>query len=1004
MQNRLSPRRVQILMRVGFALACLCTITALGATEAPALAPTELPGLRWTNAFFPGTTYLDAVPRPDELLGFPLAQRATSALEIERCLKAWAGAAADRARLVEYARTYENRPLYYLIITSPRNLARLDEIQAGYAKLGDPRRLAESEAHSLIETLPPVAWLAYTIHGDETEGSDAALAMIYHLLAAKDPPVAQMLDDMIVIVDPLMNPDGRDRFVKMITENRGTTPNVDDRSLVHDGYWPFGRGNHYLFDLNRDWLAGVHPESRGRIREVGRWCPVLFVDGHGMGAQETRLFSPPREPVNPNMPQGRMAWEKIFARAQADALDRQPLSYYTGEWNEEWYPGYSDAWASYRGVVGILYEQARVAEDGVRRPEGRILSYRESVLHHVIGSMADLRTLHKNRQAIVAQFCETRRLAVAPQGPYAERTFAILPTANQSRRRALIDLLRSQGFEAFETIRECRVSHATNQLGRECPNLTLPAGTLLIPNRQPLAHLLAAMFEFDPRLSAKALEKERNDLLGKGESGIYDTTSWNITMMFDLEAVTLAGLPTVGMKSLPELPNAAGGITGPAERPIAYVFDGDDDHSVAVAARLMERGIQVRVADKPFAFDRHSFARGSVLVMALDNRDRANDLRRQVEQTSIELALPATAIASGWGDGDLPDIGGRHFLRLEPPRLALLGRGGFSSGDYGATWFVLDHHLAIRHSNVEEGSRTDWSRYNVIVIPERGGAPLPEGLMASLKDWVRNGGTLIAVGSGALPFINEKAEFSKVRTLPDVLGKLDEYELSVWREWMGRTSTAPPADQLWSHQASTDLKYPWQFVEGARPDEKELKKRDAWQRLFMPQGAFIASRVNTNHWLTFGGNDCFPALVGRQAVLMAAEGIDVPIRYGLFVPSSLRDGLTNTTAASSVPEDGRADNARKSVADKKKEPARIGWVANPPGYDLELRMSGLLWPEAAHRIAHGAYLTRESLGRGQIIIFATPPNFRASTRGAMRLFLNAVVYGPGCGAAQPIRP
>jgi hypothetical protein len=83
---------------------------------------------------------------------------------------------------------------------------------------------------------------------------------------------------------------------------------------------------------------------------------------------------------------------------------------------------------------------------------------------------------------------------------------------------------------------------------------------------------------------------------------------------------------------------------------------------------------------------------------------------------------------------------------------------------------------------------------------------------------------------------------------------------------------------------------------------------------------------------------------------------------------------------------------------------RAGWLALPDEQGLDLRMSGLLWPEAAQRMAHGAYLVRETVGDGQIILFAAPPSFRGATLGTMRLLANALVYGPGFGSSQAIRP
>jgi hypothetical protein len=976
----------------------LLTAFAAGA----AWPPTAVAGLSYTNDFFPGVTYRAEVPSPERLLGFPLAQRAATAGEIEGCLRAWASAAPDRTRLVEYARSHENRPLCYMVVTAPRNLDRREEIQAALARLGDPRRTSGAEAQELIATLPAVAWLGYTIHGDETEGSDAALAVLYYLIAGTDPQGERLREKLVIILDPLMNPDGRDRFLKMVAENRGTAPNLDDQSLLHGGYWPWGRGNHYLFDLNRDWIWGVHPETRGRIREVAKWNPVLFVDAHGMGAQETHLFSPPREPINPNMPSGRERLGTLFLRDQAGAFDRHGLVYYHGEWHEEWYPGYSDAWCSYRGALGILYEQARIAEDGVRRPEGRILTYRESVHHHVIGNLANLASLEANSRSVLEHFYRTRQEAVDPQGRYGRRTFALLPTANRSRMRSLIELLDLQGFEVFVSPEGFVAPTATDALGRELQEIPIPAGTVLVPNCQPLGHLLAAMLEFDPRMSASTLEEERQELLRKGRSRLYDHTAWNVTMMYGLEALTLPMAMPASARPYAAPGEDRSAVARSPEVPVAYVLDGADDRSVTAAARLLERGVQVRVAEKAFRFEDHAFARGSVVVTALDNRDRATDLRRLVAEAAQELGLTAVPVGSGLGPGDLPDLGGRYFRHLEPPRIALLSRGGVNLGDFGCLWFTLDHDLGIRHSQVEERESLDLRRYNVLILPDRGGG-LPSGLMTSLKEWVRAGGTLVAVANAAAAVATEKAEFSKVRPLPEVLGKLGDYELTILREWLGRSGDVPAADRLWAHLADPALRYPWQAVDGAHPEEKELKKRDAWQNLFMPQGALLASRVDTNHWLSFGCGEMLPILVGRQPILMAADDVEAPIRYGLLTATNPA-AVTRPAADPAPAPSASALSTEAGDKKEKKEPPRVGWSALPPGAQMHLRMSGLLWPEASHRLANAACVTREAYGRGQIILFATPPTTRAATRGTARVLLNAVVYGPGCGTARRIEP
>lgn len=977
-------------------LAILLLLVGLSATAA--LPPNPLPGLRYTDEFFPGTSYRADVPSLQDLLGFPAAERAATSEQIRHCLHAWTNAAPDRTRLVEYARSHEGRPLHYLVITSPGNLSRLEAIREDVERLGDPRITTAAEAEELIGRLPAVVWLAGTIHGDETEGSDAMLTVIHHLLAADEASVSRMLEEMVVIIDPLMNPDGRDRFLTMVAEHRGTAPNVDDQSLLHTGYWPRGRGNHYLFDLNRDWLFAVHPESRGRIREVGRWNPLLFVDAHGMGSQDTHLFSPAREPINPNVSPARRHWGPIFAQDQARAFDQHGLVYYTGEWNEEWYPGYSDSWAAYRGVLGILYEQARVAADGVRRPEGRILSYRESVLHHVIGAMANLRTAQAHARELLADYRANRVQALDPAGRYGHRTFAILPTPNGSRLRDFVDLLRLQGFELHQAARDITVASAVDGLGRESKGLTLPAGTLLVANRQPLAALLAAFLEFDPRMSDVALAEERQELLRTGDSRLYDTTAWNLTQMFGLPAFTLpTDLPEGSIPYAPP-PPAPGGILPSERSPVAWVVNGADDASVTLAARLLERGVQVRAATRPFAFDGREFARGSLVITRLDNRVLAGDLEATVDAAAKECAMTAYPAVSGLGPGDLPDLGGGYFERLEPLRIATFSRGGVAATDYGSIWHTLDHRLGIRHTQLNGDGGGDLARYNVLIVPS--GLDGMDDRRPALREWVEAGGTLIVSSGSTGALTAESAHFSRVRSLPDVLDRLPEFELTVLREWQGRTGGLPSLEQVWAHQPPDRLTYPWEQAGGAYPEEKELKKRDAWQQLFMPSGAILAGRIDTNHWLTAGCPEPLPLLAFRGAVLMAAGGVEAPIRYGLLSPGT-RTAPTETRPASGA--DQTATNDEKG----KKEPSgasRVGWASLPSGTQMHLRMSGLVWPEATYRLAHSAWVTRERLGRGQVILFASPPTFRSGARGAMRVFLNAVVLGPGLGTRPPMRP
>ena len=945
---------------------------AVAQTPYPAPQPSPLAGLEYADSIYPaGADHDGAIPTPESQLGFAVGRRTATSAQILAYAQAIA-ASSERVKLVEYARSYEGRPLVYLAISSPANLARSEEIKLGMAALADPRGLATARRAELVENLPAVAWLAYSIHGNESSGADAALALIHHLAADRSDATRRLLDELVVIVDPNMNPDGRERFVKSLAEARGAQPSVDDQSVLHTGYWPYGRGNHYLFDLNRDSIYARHPETRGRIREVTAWRPLLFVDAHEMGAQDTFLFSPAREPHNPHLPPYRLTAGQVFADDQARAFDRYGYPYYSGEWHEDWYPGYTDAWASLRGALGILYEQARIAEDGVQR-HANLLTYRQAVHHQLISSIANLETLRRERKSMLDGFAVDRAAVSSARGPYANRSFVILPTANQGRLLDLLDLVRTQGFEAHRLTRSLRVATAVDQFGRELRNQELPQGSIVLRNRQPEARLLAAMFEFDPRMSDAAVAKEREQVLKHGRSTIYDTTGWNISMMFGLPALTVpqhleAGLEPVGLEHAP----APAPLPQADERFIALAVSGADDRALAFAGRMMERGYFVRANLEPSKLDGHALPVGSIVLTRNDNRTR-DDWQAEAREVAGQLGIALHAVTHGRAPGELADLGGRHWRLLAKPNIALLSRGRTNMLDFGATWYLLDHRLGIRHSHLDENriDAFDLRRYNVIYLPERWGrADLPAALLTALGDWVRSGGTLIAVGGSARAIMGGESPLAQTRPIEAVIGEeLPPYQDAILREWQAGQAL-PAAADIWGHTAAPDGKYPWS--DATEPAKPETRKRvDAWQALFMPSGALVGTRVDTTHWLAAGTGPELPVLYSNSPVLMAAPPVEAPFRIGVYRRGDAEGGLLN-------------------------------WAPVPEQHELQVRMAGLLWPEARARIASSAWVTREAVGRGQIILFAHAPAFRAAQLGAARVLENAMILGPGMGASQPV--
>ena len=909
--------------------------------------------------------YIDSVDHPNEFLDFDYAIRVASPEQITSALKSWANQ-SDRLKVIEYARSHENRPLHAVFISSPENLKNLNSIKDKISQLADARITNDRKAKTLINELPAVAWMAYSIHGNETSGADAALGVIYHLIASKDDDILELLDDMVIIVDPVMNPDGRARFAKNLEQYRGTAPNYDDQSLIHTGDWPYGRTNHYYFDLNRDWVYLTQPETQGRVALINEWKPQILVDAHEMGAQDTFMTGPAREPINKNVDYDLIKWGNVFAKDQGNEFDRRNWRFYTGEWHEDLYPGYS-FYVAFRGTLGILYEQSRMAEDGVRRPEGTIQSYKESVHHQFVSTMINLDTLKNNSKSMYEDYWDGRKYNVSSNSKYSNRSYVVLANDNNGRINALAEKLKAQDIEIYKNNKPINVSNALKQNGVTINEYTIPTGSMIIPNNQPEAPLVSAILEFDAEIDDEVLIVEKQKRIKNGSSIMYDTTAFNFTMMFGLPAITVPQDLKDNLTKWTPSPESLE-INQDA---VIWAVDGKDDRSVAFAARLLEQNVQVRIIDKNSTLSGHDLSRGSIAVIAMDNPSY-NNLHKTIKTVATDLDISVVSIESGFGPKELPDWGGRHFRLLKKPQIAILSHSGFSSYDVGVSWWSLDHHLGIRHSQLNSSltGYGDLRRYNTIILPS-GNPDLSDYAKNMLMDWVKQGGTLIANNRSTRTIISNDG-MGSVKSLNTTFDKSKTYNIDLMREIYSLEDNIDISDAN-DNKVDTEITYPWETSDVTYTKE-QLEMRDKWQSTLMPSGAIVSARADSENWLTFGADDVVPVLYGNYPILMTGGNSTAALRIGELILN--KDSKTKT----------------------------INWSQIPSGYDLNVRMSGLVWPEASQRIANSAYLTREKIGKGQIILFSGEPNFRGSARGTNRLWLNAVVYGSGLGTNLLINP
>lgn len=307
----------------------------------------------------PGTRYDPDIPTLEEVAGHDFGEVITPPDDVIRYFEALAAAAPERTRLIRYAESWEGRPLVVLVIGSPERMARLDDVKADLARLADPRGLSDDEAEALLSDLPVVTALMHSIHGNEISPAGAAMAEAYHLLAATgDADIHLILSESLVLIDPLENPDGRNRFVYQNQVAQARWPNEEAMSAEHDEPWPGGRGNHYLFDLNRDLFIQSQPETRGKVDVLLEFRPQIVADLHEMGGDATYFFPPTAPPSNPWYGERQIALMDVFGSAIAARFDERGFAYFNREVYDLFYPGYVDMWPMGYGALGMTYEQA----------------------------------------------------------------------------------------------------------------------------------------------------------------------------------------------------------------------------------------------------------------------------------------------------------------------------------------------------------------------------------------------------------------------------------------------------------------------------------------------------------------------------------------------------------------------------------------------------------------------------------------------------------------------
>jgi len=706
--------KLEIVFRFAFALSAFCG--AVSAALVPAHAQSFLDG-----------DFDPAIPTLSDTVGHAPGERITSTDEADRYARALVTAAPDRVKMVQYATSWEGRPLHYLVLTSPANMARIDAIQADLASIAAG---GASNGNAL-----PVTWLAYGVHGNEIASTDAALMMAYHLIAARDDArVDQMLNQSIVVLDPMQNPDGRARFVNHFRGAVGIEPVGDRQAAEHDETWPSGRVNHYMFDLNRDWFTLSQPETRGKVAAIRQWNPVVVVDVHEMGGDETYFFSPAAQPINPNITPAQQRAYEIIGRNNAAYFDHMGEPYFTREVYDLFYPGYGDTWNTHQGAIGSTYEQGSARGLVFDRRNGTELTYADGVRNHFVASFSTAEAVAQNADRFLSDYAAYR--AAGASGDAGRGTYVIDLSNRRWNAESLGRRLVAQGIEVR------RRSGSATVCGRSYPN-----GYLAVPQAQPAARLVRSLLDADTALPAdfvREQERRRSDDL---PHELYDVTAWSVGLMSGLEVDLCTG--------------AVPGEALSADAPIAPVALGSGDFAIAVPwsdsgqARLvtlaLREEIEGRSTDEPFTKDGREYPRGTVIFPTRSNSPEA---MARLSALAREIGAETVAFDSSWVE-DGPNLGSDAFVRLTLPKVAMAWDDGISQLSAGAMRYVLERRLGLPVVPIRTNrfGRADLAEYDVVIVPA--GSPrsdLGESGIATLRSFVERGGVLVTVGSSLTAF------------------------------------------------------------------------------------------------------------------------------------------------------------------------------------------------------------------------------------------------------------
>ncbi|MBN9385406.1 MAG: zinc carboxypeptidase [Chitinophagaceae bacterium] len=671
---------------------------------------------------FSFTAFSQSVPSPESFLGYKLGDHYTHHYKIVNYFREVARALPSQVKLVQYGETYEGRPLLLAFIASSENLQRLEDIRRNNLRLAGVLK----DGTAPDEGGPAIVWLSYNVHGNEPSSSEAAMKTLYALVDPSNTSAKEWLRHVVVVMDPCINPDGRDRYVNWFTTAVGKTPNPDPQAREHREPWPGGRTNHYNFDLNRDWAWQTQTETQQRLKQYNTWLPQVHVDFHEQGYNNPYYFAPAAEPYHDVITPWQRDFQVQIGKNNARYFDSNGWLFFTKEEFDLFYPSYGDTYPTYNGAIGMTFEQGGHSRGGlaVIKADEDTLTLADRLEHHYTTGISTIEVSSQNAPRLIKEF--HKYFNDAREKPGGEfKAYLIKADAYGDRLRRLEALLDKNQIE-WGQAPSASFTGVDYETGKPAA-FKASTSDIVINTNQPRSNLLRVLFERNSRIS---------------DSVTYDITAWSIPYVYGLQAYglnTWVGTTAPAAATPSSTEASAGGY--------AYAVRWTGMNNVRFLTQLLNKGVKVRYAEQSFQSGGQEFEKGTLLIMATGNGSLGTQLWPIVTATAKSTGITLYPILSGFVDKGA-DFGSDRVHFIHRPKVGVLTGEQVSSLEAGEVWHLFDRELdyPISQLDAEDIGRLDLKKYDVLILPSGYYRNLGDKAMAEpLRNWVREGGRLIAM-------------------------------------------------------------------------------------------------------------------------------------------------------------------------------------------------------------------------------------------------------------------